>query len=65
MSDNDTLVVKRRKYLYLAAVAPTVEEEENKTKRKQDPFQRRTTRKVWVSEWLTRRHIRSLRCVIV
>ena len=57
----DTTVVEKRRCLDLAAALAIIEEHQNmleeaEEQEKATPSRRKTQRKVWVREWLTRRH---------
>ena len=57
----DTFIAEKRICLYLAAAVATVEEEQKRLEEaveqeKATTPRRKTQRKVWVREWLTRRH---------
>ena len=61
LNARDTIIAEKRRCLYLAAALAIVEEqqkrlEEAEEQEKATPPQRKTQRKVWVREWLTRRH---------
>ncbi|XP_068212697.1 uncharacterized protein [Palaemon carinicauda] len=57
----DTIIAEKRRCLYLAAALAIVEERQKRLaeaeqQEKATPPRRKTQRKVWVREWLTRRH---------
>jgi hypothetical protein len=61
LNARDTIIAEKRRCLYLAAALAIVEElqkrlEEAEEQEKATPPRRKTRRKVWVREWLTRRH---------
>ena len=58
---NSTIVAEKRRCLYLAASLAIVEEQQKRLEEAEDqenatPTRRKTPRKVWIREWLTRRH---------
>ena len=57
----DTFIAEKRRCLYLTAAVVIVEEEQKRLEKaveqeKATPPRKKTQRKVWVREWLTRRH---------
>ena len=61
LNARDTIIAEKRRCLYLAASMAIVEERHKRIKEvgeqeKATPPRRKTQRKVWVREWLTRRH---------
>ena len=61
LNAGDTIIVEKRRCFYLAASMAIVEEQQKKIEEageqeKATPPRRKTQRKVWVMEWLTRRH---------
>ena len=61
LNARDTIIAEKKRCLYLAASMAIVEEQQKKIKEageqeKATPPRRKTQRKVWVREWLTRRH---------
>ena len=61
LNSRDTAVAEKRRCLYLAAALAIVEEHQKKLEEAEEqekaiPPRRKTQRKVWVRDWLTRRH---------
>ena len=61
LNASDTIIAEKRRCLYLAAAMATVEEQQTRLEeaveqKKATPPRRKTQRKVWVKEWLTRGH---------
>ena len=61
LNARDTIIAEKRRCLYLATFMAIVEEQQKKIEEageqeKATPPRRKTQRKVWVREWLTRSH---------